>query len=350
MKLDSKKEIPIFFASDDNYAPFLAVTLKSLLSNASKDYFYKIHVLTSKIRTEYKTKILNTLTENASIEFISLSKELDKIKSKLQLRDYYSMETYYRFFIANLFPQYNKVLYLDCDIIITGDISELYNTNIKNYLVAAAQEQVMAHYDVFGNYVEQALDVKCKKYFNAGVLLINTEMFRAFDIQGRFITLLKKFKFRVTQDEDYLNVLCKDRVRYLDIGWNKMPFEEEDYDEANTKLIHYNLGWKPWHYDNVKYQEYFWYYVEKTDFADQIKQILADYDDEKKLKDKKSYENLQLLALEDTTDPNNYKNTLDRERKGHYIVNSINTIVQMPGVKNIYRILCNWKYVASFTI
>ncbi|MCR5437301.1 MAG: glycosyltransferase family 8 protein [Treponema sp.] len=344
MRLDTKKEIPIFFASDNNYAPYLAVALKSLFVNASPKYFYNIRILTSNICSEYKAKILNTMPENASIEFVSVSKELDKIKSKLQLRDYYSMETYFRFFIPSMFPQYKKVLYLDSDIVVTGDISELYNTNITNYLVAAAPEQVMAHYDVFGNYVEQTLGVKVSKYFNAGILLINSDMFKAFDILGRFVKLLSRFKFRVTQDEDYLNVLCKDRVRYLDISWNKMPFNEPDFNDNDIKLIHYNLGWKPWHYDDVLYQEFFWKYAAQTDFNEMLKKTLAEYGDEQKLNDKKAYENLELLAMEDTTDPNNYKNTLDRERKGHYITNGLHRVVKMPGIKYLCRILGNQGY------
>ena len=145
-----KKIIPIFFATDDNYAPFLAVTVESMLQNASKDYFYKIYVLTTKLNPVHEEKISALMTENASIQFISLQMELDKIQSMFHLRDYYSKETYYRLFIANLFPQYEKVLYLDCDIIILGDISELYNTDINGNFVGAIPEEVMREVKVLG--------------------------------------------------------------------------------------------------------------------------------------------------------------------------------------------------------
>ena len=170
------EEIPIFFASDNNYAPYLAVALKSLLSNASPDYFYKIHILTTNLDEEICEKIKRLATPNSSIEIISLAGEIEHIKHRFQLRDYYSIETYYRFFIADMFPQYDKALYLDCDIVVLGDISNLYLTNISNYLVAAAQEQVMSHYKIFGDYVERALGIKVKDYFNAGILLMNTKM------------------------------------------------------------------------------------------------------------------------------------------------------------------------------
>ena len=73
----------------------------------------------------------------------------------------------------------------------------------------------MAHYKVFGDYVEKVLDIKVKNYFSAGVLLINTKLFRAYNIQMKFFKLMSEFKFRVTQDEDYLNVLCKIRNNKL---------------------------------------------------------------------------------------------------------------------------------------
>lgn len=327
--------IPIFFASDNNYAPYLAVAIKSLLSNASSDYFYKIHVLTTNLDEDICEKIKRLATPNSSIEIISLAQEIEHIKHRFHLRDYYSIETYYRFFIPDMFPQYDKVLYLDCDITVLGDISNLFLTNISNFLVGAAQEQVMAHYKVFGDYVEKVLDVKVKDYFNAGVLLMNTKLFRAYNITFKFFKMMSEFKFRVTQDEDYLNVLCKDQVKKLSIGWNKMPFEETGFDDIDLQLIHYNLGWKPWHYENVMYEEYFWQYAVQTEFYDQIKQGLINFSDEDRQRDKDGFENLKILAIEDINDPDNFRNS--RHKNRNYLAKGLNTIVKLPYIKGIYR-------------
>lgn len=335
----SKKVIPIFFASDNNYAPYLAVSLKSLLDNASSEFFYKIHILTSNISEDFQNKIQKLKTENSSIEFISLENELKAIKDKFHLRDYYSIETYYRFFIADLFPQYDKVIYLDCDIAVLGDISDLYCTNISNYLVGAVQEQVMLHYEVFGRYVEDVLDIKRNKYFNAGILLMNTSLFRAYRVQETFFNLMARFKFRVTQDEDYLNVICKNKVKWLNMGWNKMPFEETGFDDVDLQLIHYNLSWKPWHYENVLYEEYFWDYAYKSGFYDLIKDSLKSFTEEKIQKDKESFQNLKDMAMLDIRDKNNYKRTTERERKHHYLARSIYTINKIYGLKTLSRIV-----------
>lgn len=305
-----KKVIPIFFATDNNYAPFLSVTLKSMLSNASKKYFYKIFVLTTTLSSDNITKLNNTITKNASIEFISLKNELDKIASKFHLRDYYSKETYYRFFIANLFPQYDKVLYCDCDLIVLGDIAELYNHDMTNYLVGAVQEEVMSQISVFSDYVEKALNIPCTQYFNAGILLINTKAFRQEQIEEKFVALLNKVKFTVTQDQDYLNVLCKDKVKYFDLGWNKTAFKNSMFDDAQLKIIHFKINWKPWHYEGVEYEHHFWKFAKQTEFYEDILKLKKSYTENEKIRDKLAYAKLVEQAVCDSYNPNNYRNSM----------------------------------------
>ena len=307
--MSKTKEIPICFATDDNYIPFLAIAVSSLLDNASKDKFYRIFVLITKLEQENIDKIKKLETPNSEIEFISLAKEMDKIKDMFHLRDYYSKETYYRIFIPNLFPQYKKVLYLDCDITVLGDISELYNTHIHGFYVGAVQEEVMQTYEVFGNYVEKADGINREDYFNAGILLINCRRWRKKLIAERFVDLLNRYKFRVVQDEDYLNVLCKGHVRKISLGWNKTSYKNDSFDDKDLKLIHWKINWRPWKYKNVLYEEHFWKYAKRTDFYDKLIQMRdsrtqADFD-----KDKLLMENLEKMAQEDANDPKNYHNT-----------------------------------------
>ena len=130
--MEKTKVIPIFFAVDDGYIPFLAVALSSLIENSSKEYHYSIKILYTDIKEENKKKISKYEKENVNIEFVDLNYYIEEVKDKLYTRDYYSKTTYFRLFIPNLYPQYNKALYLDSDIVILGDIAELYNTQIEN--------------------------------------------------------------------------------------------------------------------------------------------------------------------------------------------------------------------------
>ena len=309
-----KPVIPVFFATDNNYAPFVAITLESILENCSKDYFYHFHVLTTDLDKSYEEKLKKYESEDVKIEFISLRETLTKIKVKFHLRDYYSIETYYRFFIANMYPQYDKVLYMDCDIVVLGDIAELYNNDITNLYLAASPEEVMAEVKVFGDYVENALDVPVAEYFNAGIMVMNLAEFRKDNIEKKFFEMINRFRFRVTQDEDYLNVLCKGKTKILDLGWNKTAFKNDKFDDKNLKLIHYKINWKPWKNRNVLYEEYFWNYAKKTEFYDLIRQKLEDYTDAQRERDEVAYQNLVQMAIDDMADPYNYKNMMDKEK------------------------------------
>lgn len=315
--MSKTKEIPIFFAIDDNYAPFFAVALTSLLDNASKDYFYKIYVLTTSLRREYAERLRlivdDMAVDNASIDFVSMKDEMEKSAGSFHLRHYYSRETYCRIFIPRVFPQYDKVLYLDSDIVVIGDIAQLYNTDLGDNLVGAASEEVMVDYDIYGTYVEKALGVWRYDYFSAGVLLINAKRYREEDIELKFIDLLNSFTFRVTQDEDYLNVLCKGRVKPLDLGWNKTSYKNPNFDDKQLKLIHYKINWKPWHYDNIAYEDYFWQYAKKTFLYDEILKIKAGYGKDLVERDNMQFNELVKMAEEDTVNPNNYWNTEQRK-------------------------------------
>ena len=307
--MSKTKEIPICFATDDNYVPFLAIAITSLLDNASKDNFYQIFVLITKLKDENIERIKKLETPNSQIEFISLAKEMDKLTDMFHLRDYYSKETYYRIFISNIFPQYKKVLYLDCDITVLGDISELYGTHIHGFYVGAVQEEVMQTFEVFGNYVEKADGIKREDYFNAGILLINCRRWRKLMIAEKFVDLLERYKFRVVQDEDYLNVLCKGHVRRIPLGWNKTSYKNDNFDDKNLNLIHWKINWRPWKYKNVLYEEHFWKYAKMAGVYDELIKMRDSRTQEDYDKDELLMANLERMAQEDADDPNNYNNT-----------------------------------------
>ena len=293
-----REEIPIFFAIDDGYTTFLAVALQSLIDNASKNYNYSIKVLHTNVKEENKEKIINKYkSENVNIEYVDLNYYIEKVKDKLYTRDYYTNTTYFRLFLPELYPQYNKVLYLDSDIIIKGDISELYNTELGTNLVAAAPDDIIQYNKVFQDYAELVVGVsKYQYYFNAGVLLMNLDELRKFDFQNKFLYLLGTVKFSVAQDQDYLNRLCKGRVTLLDRAWDCMPLVNETTKVEDIKLVHYNFAYKPWHFEDVLYQEFFWEYAEKTEFYDEIMKIRDSYTEEQKFQDREAEKALRKMA------------------------------------------------------
>lgn len=297
--MKNKNIIPVFFAVDDGYIPFLAVSLKSVIDNASEENEYKIKILYTNVSEENMVKIKNYKSQNIDIEFVDVKKQLEAIKDKLYTRNYFSNTTYYRLFIPEMYPEYKKAVYIDSDTVCLTDIANLYNIDIGENLIAGTPDGVIQAIDVFQDYVERVVGVSdYNNYFNAGIIVMNLEELRKYKFQDKFIYMLGKVRFEVAQDQDYMNRLCKGRVKLLDFSWNRMPIMGKQSGDIN--IIHYNLGAKPWYFDDVLYQEYFWKYAEKTDFYNEIKEIGEKYTEADKEKDDANSAKLIELAQIET--------------------------------------------------
>ena len=297
---DNKKVIPIFFAVDDYYIPFLAVGLQSLVEHSCEEYEYLIKILNTNISEKSKKKIKKYERENINIEFVDLNYYIEKVKDKLYTRDYYTKTTYFRLFLPELYPQYDKVLYLDSDIIILEDIANLYNIDIGNNLVGAIPDDIIQNGKELQEYAEKVVGVSTyKKYFNAGILLMNLDELRKFNFQEKFLYLLGTTKFSVAQDQDYLNRICKGRVKYIDNAWDVMPAPGRNKKDEELKLLHFNLTYKPWRRDDVPYKEFFWEYAKKTEFSNEIQKIKENYTDEERFLDMETERNLIKLAAKE---------------------------------------------------
>ena len=291
-----KKTVNVFFASNDTYVPYLDVAIISLIKNSSRNNFYRITVLKTDISEENQQKLKKHETDNVSIEFYDVNKILAPIKKMLPDMFHYTLAAYYRLFIETAFPTYDKAIYLDCDLVLLTDVAELYDIDIGDNLVAAAHEQNTERDERFTNYVETILGIPAHTYFNSGVLVMNLKEFRKFRVQKRFLTLLTTYNFDcLAPDQEYLNVICKDRVYNLPTGWNKQSFPTPP--EGELKLCHFALANKPWHYEDTINSEYFWLYAKESEFFEQLRAELKNYSEQDKLRDYQSFLNL-LEAIE----------------------------------------------------
>lgn len=290
--LNVKKEIPIFFATDDNYIPYLEVALRSLITNASKDYNYVVNIINSGL-SENRMAIVKALeNENFKINFCDVSEYVEPIKKKLKNLYHFSLVTWYRLFIQSLFPQYDKVLYLDCDIIVLGDISKLYNIDLGDNLLGAARCHIVSDNPVFGEYAEKFCGVPRQNYLQAGILVMNLKEFRKRDLENKFVYLINKYNFDVIDpDQGYLNAMCNGSVKILPNGWNKEAIEAPL--EGDLNIVHYALYKKPWQYDDVLNEEYFWQYAKNSPFYDEIIAYKNNFNDE--CKKKKEIANIEIV-------------------------------------------------------
>ena len=183
--------IPIFFASDRNYLPYLAVAVRSLIDTAKSDNEYKIYVLTNDIKENDFIHLKAMETKNITIDRVDVNEKIESIKDKVLLRDYYSVSIYFRLFIPSLFPQYDKAIYLDSDIVLNKDIADMFNVDLGDNYVAAILDEIIWSSEGFTYYARNALDITEEEYFNSGVLVMNLEKFRKNDIENHVYKSIK---------------------------------------------------------------------------------------------------------------------------------------------------------------
>ena len=288
--MKTNKQIPIFFSIDDSYAPYLAVALNSAIKNSSPDRNYKAIILHQNLKPEHQKRLSLLEKKNFEIEFYEMKQGLETITdcSSNYLRcDYFTLTIYFRLFIATMFPELEKAIYIDSDVVVLGDLAELYDINLGENLIGACQDKSVADVPPLVKYMEEYVGVKKEEYINSGVLLINLEEFRRAEIEKRITKYVSTYNFdTVAPDQDYLNFLCSGRICYLDKTWNKQPKQGGHIPVSDVRLIHYNMVNKPWHYSGVDYEDEFWAVADTTPFSEMLHREFEGYTDEKKEKDR----------------------------------------------------------------
>ena len=280
----SKKRITVFLAADDRYLPYLGVTVKSIADHTRGDFEYDVKILSTQIPGERLQLLFDMPLNNVTVSVVDLDRRIGGIREELKrrLRDYYSESIYYRLFIPSMFPELDRAVYIDCDVVLCEDISRLYFTELGDALLGAVSDESIPDVPAFCDYVRDWVGVPPEEYFNSGVLVMNLKAMREFHIEEKFLYLLGEYNFdTVAPDQDYLNRLCYGRVCYLDKGWNKQP-KGNGEPLSGQFLIHYNMFNKPWHYRGVEYEEAFWRVAATTPFYEEIYRELLRYNDELK--------------------------------------------------------------------
>ncbi|MCQ2427502.1 MAG: glycosyltransferase family 8 protein [Clostridia bacterium] len=302
-----REVIPVFFAVDDNYAAFLGIALESMLENASSEYNYEINVLTEGISPEKCVQLERICQGRARISFVDISEKLREFSSVFHMRDYYTSATYFRFFIPSMFPQYEKCVYLDCDIIVRDDVSKLYFSDTGDNYVSAVVDDMVTSNPIFCLYTSIVLGISGKEYFNAGILVMNLAALRENDIENVFFGMAKKRRFPVAQDQDYLNIICKGKVDFIAHGWNHgaAPFCRKN-GEPEPMIVHYKMNFKPWHYRGIAYEDEFWNYASRTPYYKTVRSMLDGYSKEDEARDERQAEALVELIDSEVGGINEY--------------------------------------------
>lgn len=309
-----KQTIPIFYAIDDGYSKFVAVSIKSLLLNASKEYNYDINIIYENITEENKNILKSLETDNSKIIFTEMNKNLSMITDKLgnRLREYtFTLTIYFRLFIPIMFPQYDKCIYIDSDTVIPGDIFKLYNEDLEDNYLGCVIDKSTIDNEILANYFEQVVGIPRDKYINSGMLLMNAKKLRELKIDEKFLDLYTKYQFDViAPDQDYINSMCYGHIKYLSDKYDAMP-NPNNQELSDPIIVHYNLFLKPWQYDEVQYKDYFWQYAKLTPYYNELINIKNSYTEEDKKKDSEWMSLMVKRASELVKETNTLKNIFE---------------------------------------
>ena len=221
-------------------------------------------------------------------------KPIHKTKENYLRAQFFTMSIFYRLFIPELFPQYDKAVYLDADTIICTDIADLYDTEIGDNMFASCPDLSIRYMPLLQKYIKECQGIlPAEKYINNGVILFNMKAFRDKHFVDKFYYLMDKYHFdNVDPDQAYMNEICEDKIYHLPKEWDAMPNESIPEIE-NPKIVHYNLFFKPWHFEDVQYAHYFWDVAKTTPYYNELKKQLADFTDEDR---KKARTDLEWMA------------------------------------------------------
>lgn len=236
--------VNIAFCINDGYVPQLITVLVSIMHNI-RNRDVHAYVFSSDITSESRAKITKLCSglKNLEIDFVHI--DADAACNLPRNIDYISAETYYRYLIADALPQLDKILYLDADIVVNGDLGPLYDTDVSSNIIAGAP-------DAYIDDIKHKSSIGFKDsdlYVNAGVLLMNLDRIRTDKMAAVWIAattdLADKIKF---QDQDVINITCRGQIGEFDSIYNYTShnIRTEPKKFRHAVIIHYTGSNKPW--------------------------------------------------------------------------------------------------------
>lgn len=309
--------VPVFYSISDDFTKYAAVFLNSLVKHADPATDYTVYFLSQDLSDQHKQDLSDLGSQNVHVKFSHIDDELVKpiqnCKENFLRADFFTMSIFYCLFIPELFPQYDKAIYIDSDTIVNDDIAKLYNTELGNNLFGACTDSSIQYVAEMVKYIKDVLALDPKKYINSGMLVMNCKAFRDEHFIDHFMDLLEKYHFDcIAPDQDYLNEIGEGRILHLDPRWDAMPNENTE-PLKDPGLIHYNLFFKPWHFKNVQYEDYFWQSAKETKFYNELKAELDSYTDAERADDREKLNHMLLKKKKTEQDPNNWARVKERE-------------------------------------
>lgn len=249
--------IPIIFITDENFIMQTGIAITSLISNRNKNTIYDIYIIAAECKKEQLTRLEQIDLQGSKMSVINVS--LQKYLHIKQLA-HIPISCLLKFEICDMVPMYDKLIYLDGDIYVRGDLSELYDFELNGAYIAGVPSIQMVHSE--------------KRMINAGIMLFNAKKMRENNMSACLIEVREKLGDRGSMDQQTFNMVMEDSMLFLPLKYNfipetvigdsknKYPIEvlnklyrtsyiskQQMVDDA--VIIHYAMSTKPWKYTFV---------------------------------------------------------------------------------------------------
>lgn len=209
--------IPIVMSVNSTYCFCASVAINSIIANKGRNTQYSIYILFSNLLPSEINKLESLSQEGVYIEAMSITAYLPKGPNILYPRAHFSKEMYYRWWIPDLLPQYEKTIYLDCDTIVLRDLSALFKTDMAGHTVAGVVDFATPK---VCNRIRTQLGLSAENYINSWVLLLNTFEWNRKKCLQNCINLLHEMPTLACPDQDVLNMVCRNSIYFLPVQWN----------------------------------------------------------------------------------------------------------------------------------
>ena len=246
------KAVEIALALDQNLEDMIPVVLQSLVDHSNREI--NAHVMTRGLGDAFRSRMGKLFPQ---INFIFYNFDEVNYGEDIALLSHISVSTLDRLFLPEMLKELDKVLYLDIDILIQGDVGELYDLSLGENVFAGKRTRLK----IWANMIrpitratlhfapEKAWDIRKRLHdkanltsrtFNAGILVLNLKLMRAENFTVEHMYLVEQCRMN---DQDVFNIYSRDRVLEIASEWNHVP--SQDFN-TSPKIIHWAGPSKPW--------------------------------------------------------------------------------------------------------
>lgn len=276
----------VVYITDENYLMPTCVSIVSLKITRHKNSNFHVYVLTEKISEDGYKKLISISEDNFKIDVLKAKiDEYEKLAKNCITNDTpVTRSALYKFDIANILGDLDKVLYLDGDILVNKDISELFDIDLSDKYVAAVDEMGDTYLQDGTSKLATRIGIQDRKYFNSGVLLLNLKKIRQDKITEKLVNYRRDQK-NYFMDQDALNAILGAKRISLPANYNfrtavfdimdieevSVRFFEKSYSDiesclSDQSIIHMSDRLKPWKYNFPWITEFFMYYYRKSPY------------------------------------------------------------------------------------